>query len=338
MAKPAADLLTRPGRRLRICLALTVLLVAVAWLGLSLGSTGGGLREVWQVLSGQVPADSVMATILWQIRLPRVVLAAVVGATLALGGLVFQVLLRNPLAEPYMLGVSGGSAIGAISAMLIGFAPFPGVAFSAFGGSMLTLLLLLLLAAGRTTVNRDSLLLGGVMINAFCGALIMFLISLSRDSEVRHILFWLMGDLSLFRNDQLPLLLGVAPSFVLILVLARPLNLLLLGREEAAAMGVSVTLVTNLLLVATTFMVSLVVCYSGLIGFVGLVIPHILRLLLGIDHRLLAPATLLGGATYLILCDLLARTFHISGELPVGIITALIGAPLFIFLLWRSRR
>lgn len=335
---PCADGLGLAGRRLRICLGLIVLLAAVAGLGLSLGSTEGGPGAVWQLLSGGLPADSVLATIILQIRLPRVVLAAVVGATLALGGLVFQVLLRNPLAEPYMLGVSGGSAIGAIAAMLAGLAPFPGVALSAFGGSMLTLALLLVLAAGRTRVNRDSLLLGGVMINAFCGALIMFLISLSRDSEMRHILFWLMGDLSLFRNEQLPLLLAVVPSMVLILVLARPLNLLLLGREEAAAMGVSVTLVTTLLLVATTFMVSLVVCYSGLIGFVGLVIPHILRLLLGVDHRLLAPATLLGGAIYLILCDLLARTLQQSGELPVGIITALIGAPLFIFLLWRSRR
>ena len=337
MATPVADFIPLPGRLFRICLMLAMLLAASVWLGLSLGSTGG-IQEVWQVVSRQVAADSVAATIIWQIRLPRVVLAAVVGATLALGGLVFQALLRNPLAEPYMLGVSGGSAIGAISAMLLGLSAFPGVAFSAFGGSMLTLLLLLLLAAGRTTVNRDSLLLGGVMINAFCGALIMFLISLSHGNEVRHILFWLMGDLSLFGNDQLPLLLGVVPSFVVILVLARTLNLLLLGREEAAAMGVNVNLVTNLLLVATTFMVSVVVCYSGLIGFVGLVIPHILRLLLGVDHRLLAPAAILCGAAYLILCDLLARTLHLSGELPVGIVTALIGAPLFIFLLWRSRR
>lgn len=337
MATPVADFIPLPGRLFRICLMLAMLLATSAWLGLSLGSTGG-IQEVWQIVSRQITADSVAATIIWQIRLPRVVLAAVVGATLALGGLVFQALLRNPLAEPYMLGVSGGSAIGAISAMLLGFSAFPGVAFSAFGGSMLALLLLLLLAAGRITVNRDSLLLGGVMINAFCGAVIMFLISLSLGNEVRHILFWLMGDLSLFGNDQLPLLWGVVPSFVIILVLARTLNLLLLGREEAAAMGVNVKMVSTLLLVATTFMVSVVVCYSGLIGFVGLVIPHILRLLLGVDHRLLAPAAILCGAAYLILCDLLARTIHLSGELPVGIVTALIGAPLFIFLLWRSRR
>ena len=326
-----------PRRLFLVCLGLGALLTASFWLGLSQGSSGG-FRETWSVLSGAASPDSVAATIIWQIRLPRVVLAAVVGATLALGGLVFQALLRNPLAEPYILGISGGSAIGAIVAMLLGMSPFPGVTFSAFGGSMLTLLLLLGLAAGRMTGNRDHLLLGGVMLNAFCGAVIMFLISLGMSSEVRHILFWLMGDLSMFTSGQMVLLLAVVPSFILIFILARPMNLLLLGRESAASLGVNVRLVTNLLLIATSFMVSVVVCHAGLIGFVGLVIPHILRLLLGVEHRLLVPASLLGGASYLILCDLLARTLPLSGELPVGIVTALIGAPLFILLLWRAGR
>jgi iron complex transport system permease protein len=142
----------------------------------------------------------------------------------------------------------------------------------------------------------------------------------------------------MFTAGQLPLLLAVVPSFILIFILARPLNLLLLGRESAASLGVNVRLVSNLLLVATTFMISVVVSHAGLIGFVGLVIPHILRLLLGVEHRLLVPASILAGAAYLILCDLLARTLPLSGELPVGIITALIGAPLFILLLWRGRR
>jgi len=337
MTENQIELRSLPRRLLLVCLVLTGGLAASFWLGLSLGS-GGGFKETWSVLAGTAAPDSVASAIIWQIRLPRVVLAAVVGATLALGGLVFQALLRNPLAEPYILGISGGSAIGAIVAMLIGMSPFPGVTFSAFGGSMLILLLLLGLAAGRLSSNRDYLLLGGVMLNAFCGAVIMFLISLGMSSDVRHILFWLMGDLSMFTTGQLPLLLAVLPSFILIFVLARPMNLLLLGRESAAALGVNVRLVTNLLLVATTFMVSVVVSHAGLIGFVGLVIPHILRLLLGVDHRLLVPASLLGGASYLILCDLLARTLPLSGDLPVGIVTALIGAPLFILLLWRSRQ
>jgi iron complex transport system permease protein len=321
-----------------IVVALGALLLVTFWLGISLGSSEISFAEMIRVFRGQADPDSVTATIIWQIRLPRVVLAAVVGATLALGGVVFQALLRNPLAEPYILGVSGGSAIGAIIAMLLGFSPFPGVALASFGGSMLVLALVLMLAAGKSVMRRDSLLLGGVMMNALCGAIIMFLISLSRNTQIQNILFWLMGDLSMFSREQLPLLLTVLPSFILIFVMARPMNLLLTGQENAAVMGVNVKLVTYLLLLATTFMVSIAVCHSGLIGFVGLVIPHVLRLAIGADHRLLIPASILGGSSFLIICDLLARSIPAGGELPVGIVTALVGAPLFIFLLWRTNR
>jgi len=190
---------------------------------------------------------------------------------------------------------------------------------------------------GNTMLSRDSLLLGGVMMNAFCAAVIMFLISMTRSFQVQHILYWLMGDLATMQKGQLPILLLVLPCFVIIFILARPMNLLLLGRETAAAMGINVKSIVMLLLVITSLMVSIIVSLSGLIGFVGLVIPHIFRLLLGPDHRLLVPSCLLGGASYLIVCDLLARVLPSSGELPVGIITALIGAPLFIVLLLRSR-
>ncbi len=321
-----------------IVVVLGALLLVAFWLGISLGSTEISFAEMIRVFRGQVDPDSVTAAIIWQIRFPRVVLAAVVGATLALGGVVFQALLRNPLAEPYILGVSGGSAIGAIIAMLLGFSPFPGVALASFGGSMLVLALVLMLAAGKSVMRRDSLLLGGVMMNALCGAIIMFLISLTRNTQIQNILFWLMGDLSMFSRAQLPLLLTVLPSFILIFVMARPMNLLLTGQENAAVMGVNVKLVTYLLLLATTFMVSIAVCHSGLIGFVGLVIPHVLRLAIGADHRLLIPASILGGSSFLIICDLLARSIPAGGELPVGIVTALVGAPLFIFLLWRTNR
>lgn len=321
-----------------VVVVLGALLLVAFWLGISLGSTEISFAEMIRVFRGQADPDSVTAAIIWQIRFPRVVLAAVVGATLALGGVVFQALLRNPLAEPYILGVSGGSAIGAIIAMLLGFSPFPGVALASFGGSMLVLALVLMLAAGKSVMRRDSLLLGGVMMNALCGAIIMFLISLTRNTQIQNILFWLMGDLSMFSREQLPLLLTVLPSFIIIFVMARPMNLLLTGQENAAVMGVNVKLVTYLLLVATTFMVSIAVCHSGLIGFVGLVIPHVLRLAIGADHRLLIPASILAGSSFLIICDLLARSIPAGGELPVGIVTALVGAPLFIFLLWRSSR
>ncbi len=325
-------------RLILLMVSLSAILLGSGLFGISLGPSGFHPQDALHALWSKADADSVLATIIWQIRLPRVLLAAAVGATLSLGGLVFQALLRNALAEPYILGISGGSAVGAILGMLAGFAQFPGVAVSAFAGSMLILLLVLAVVSGRTGIDRDSLLLGGVMMNAFCGAVIMFLISITQTSAVHQILFWLMGDFTMFTNDRLPILLGVVPCFLIILFMARPMNLLLAGRESAAAMGINVQVVTVVLLMTTTFMVSIVVCQSGLVGFVGLVIPHIFRMIFGPDHRLLVPACILGGGSYLILCDLLARTLPANGEMPVGIITALIGAPLFIFLLWRSRR
>jgi iron complex transport system permease protein len=321
-------------------LLLGIILLLTGIIAISAGSSGTHFGETLSILFGNIEPDSATATIIWQIRLPRVILAAFVGGTLALGGLVFQALLRNPLAEPYILGISGGSAIGAILAMLIGLSYFPGVAIFSFAGSLLVLAFVTTLAGttlGNTMLSRDSLLLGGVMMNAFCAAIIMFLISMTRSFQVQHILYWLMGDLASLQKDQLSILFLVVPCFIVIFILARPMNLLLLGRETAAAMGINVKNTVLLLLVVTSLMVSIIVSLSGLVGFVGLVIPHIFRMVLGPDHRLLVPSCLLGGASYLIFCDLLARVLPSSGELPVGIITAMIGAPLFIILLVRNR-
>ena len=321
-----------------IVLLLSLILGLSFFLGLAVGSSGYTFSEVLNFFLNTDAVDDMLQTIIWKIRYPRVILAATVGASLALGGLVFQALLRNSLAEPYILGVSGGSAIGAIIAMLLGFSSFIGVPILAFLGSMGTLSLVLVLASGHSILRKDSLLLGGVMVNAFCGAVIMFLISITQTVQVRQILFWLMGDLSMFTSETLPILLVILPCFLIIFALARPMNLLLMGKESAAYLGINVTAVMYILLITTSFMVSIVVCQSGLIGFVGLVIPHIFRLLLGSDHRFLIPSCILGGASYLIICDLLARTLPSEGEMPVGIITALVGAPIFIFLLWRANR
>lgn len=321
-----------------IGLAGGALLLAIS-AGLTTGSSGFGGANLWSLLflgEGE-KIDPLIAAIIWEIRFPRVILAAATGATLALGGLVFQALLRNPLAEPYILGISGGAAVGAISGIIIGLSSFPGVALLAFAGSMATLVLVLGLGGGSNAPGKDSLLLGGVMMNAFCGALIMLLLSQTDDSLLRQVLFWLMGDLSRIERGQLPLLLLLVPAMALITLLARPMNLLLLGRDAAATMGVRVRAVSLTLLILISFMVALVVSQAGTIGFVGLVVPHIFRLLVGHDHRLLIPACLLGGAAYLIFCDLIARTLPGGGEIPVGVVTALIGAPLFIFLLWKSR-
>jgi iron complex transport system permease protein len=319
-------------------LSLIVLLVAII-IGLAMGSTESSINEIIQSLLGKSTQGSMLTAIIWQIRFPRVLLAALVGATLSLGGLVFQALLRNPLAEPYILGISGGSAIGAIIGILLGLSRFPGVSLTAFVGSMATLLLVLIMSTGRTILKKDSLLLSGVMINAFCSAIIMFLISMTHDTKLHNIMFWLMGDLSMADIKQVGILAAMLlPGFILLFWLSHSMNLLLMGKEMAQSMGINIKAVTITLLVATSFMVSATVSHCGPLGFVGLVIPHLLRLILGPDHRILVPACILGGSAYMVVCDMLARILPEHGEMPAGVITALIGAPLFIYLLKRTKR
>ncbi len=319
--------------------ALTAVLLLAGLAGLAAGSSGMKFVELWQAIVDPESADAMLKAIIWKIRLPRVFMAIIAGATLSLGGLVFQALLRNPLAEPYILGVSGGSAIGAIIGILMGFARFPGITLMAFAGSTGTLVLVLAISGGRSLVDRDSLLLSGVMINAFCSAVIMFLVSITQDARLHSIMFWLMGDLSLAGIREAGVLAGmVLPCLVLTFLLSNRMNLLLLGRETAQTMGVNIRLVVIALLVSTSFMVSVTVSYCGLFGFVGLVIPHLLRLVVGPDHRVLVPASILGGGAFMVVCDILARTLPDQGEMPVGVITALVGAPLFIYLLKRSQR
>jgi len=336
MTKEPAHILRRV---ITITVVMVFLLVLVVLIGLSVGSTDGGLSVLWHRFLGIGSENATLHTIIWKIRFPRVILASLVGATLSLGGLVFQALLRNPLAEPYILGISGGSAIGAIIGILMGFSRFPGVGITAFLGSMGTLLLIMVMSSGQTIVKKESLLLSGVMVNAFCSAIIMFLISITQDTRLHNILFWMMGDLSL-TDTRVIWILGITlfPCFILIFCFSNTMNLLLLGRETAQTMGVNIQATMVVLLVTTSFMVSGTVAHVGLLGFIGLVIPHLLRLLLGPDHRILVPACILGGGIFLVLCDVLARTLPDQGEMPVGVITAIIGAPCFIYLLKRTNR
>lgn len=322
-----------------VLLILVPTLILSGILAVGAGSSGmGGFGDIVAVLTGGKAKSPMLADILWRIRLPRVLLAALVGSSLSLGGLVFQALLRNPLAEPYILGISGGAAVGAIIGIMMGFARFPGVCLCAFAGSMATLILVVAMASGADRLQKDALLLSGVMLNAFCSAGIMFLISLTQDDRLHNILFWLMGDLSLSSLGEAGILAAMTlPCFGVIFGLSHAMNLLLMGREMAWTMGINTTAATLTLLTVTSFMVSATVSYCGLVGFVGLVMPHLLRLILGPDHRILAPACVLGGGAYLIICDLLARTLPEQGEMPTGVITAMIGAPLFILLLRRSR-
>ena len=325
-------------RILVVTLILTIVLAVAILLGLSFGPTGS-VAQTLATIFQEKSANAMHHTIIWQIRLPRVLLAVLVGAALSLGGLVFQALLRNALAEPYILGISGGSAIGAIIGIMLGFARFPGVCLTAFLGSLATLALILVMTTGQTMLKKESLLLSGVMVNAFCSAVILFLISLAHDARLHSILFWLMGDLSAADMGQVAIFACLlVPCFGLIFWLAHTMNLLLMGKDLAQTMGINVPAVTLVLLVTTSFMVSATVSYCGLLGFIGLVTPHLLRLLLGSDHRVLVPACILGGGAFLAVCDLLARTLPQQGEMPPGVITALIGAPLFIYLLKKSRR
>jgi iron complex transport system permease protein len=318
--------------------ALTLLLLAVVTFGVAAGPSALTLGEIAAVLQGD-DAPAAAADIVLRVRLPRVLLAMLVGAALAVAGVLFQALLRNPLADPFVLGVSGGAALGAILVLSVGSAfglGYGAVPPAAFAGSVAATVLLYAIAGVRGRVSATNLLLTGVVFNAFASAAIVFLASLSGLTESANIFLWLIGSLSASRADVAPWIgLFLAAGLACALPLARSLNLLTLGDESARQLGVDVVASRRVLLLATSLMVGAAVSAAGLIGFVGLIIPHLLRLMLGPDHRLLVPAAALGGAAFLVLCDTLARTLLDGRELPVGAITAVLGGPLFLYLLRR---
>lgn len=325
-----------------VTLALLFALLLVALLvGLIVGPSAVTPQDVGNVLFGE-PASSATADIVLRVRLPRIVLAAVVGAALAVSGVLFQALLRNPLADPYVLGVSGGAALGGIAVLSLGSSiglGYAAVPPAAFAGALATTFLLYAIAAVSGRVSSTNLLLTGVVFNAFASAAIVFLASLSGLNDGAGIYIWLIGSLSASRADVVvwvALFLGVGLATAI--PMARSLNLLTLGEEGATQLGVDVERVKRWLLVSTSLMVGAAVSVAGLIGFVGLIIPHLLRLVLGPDHRLLVPAAALGGAIFLVLCDTVARSLLTGRELPVGAITAVAGGPLFLWLLRRHHQ
>jgi iron complex transport system permease protein len=327
------------ARRLGLALgALGLLLLAAGFLAVGAGPSGLSPGEVWAVLAGEQTSGPA-ADIVLRVRLPRVLLAMGVGASLAVAGALFQALLRNPLADPFVLGVSGGAALGGTLVLSLGAGlglGYAAVAPAAFAGAVLATLLLYAVAGTRGRLSATNLLLTGVVFNAFASAAIVFLASLAGLTETTTIFLWLIGSLEGARPEvagwvALFLMLGLLAA----LPLARGLNLLALGDESAQQLGVDVERQKKLVLFATSLMVGAAVSAAGLIGFVGLIIPHLLRLVLGPDHRLLIPAAALGGAAFLVLCDTLARSLLGGGDLPVGAITALAGGPLFLWLLRR---
>ncbi|WP_222615432.1 FecCD family ABC transporter permease [Persicimonas caeni] len=344
MKRPTTPL-TAP--RLLVTVAISaVVAVGCGLVALAYGSSGfGGFEVIRGVLTGSL--DAAQEAIVMQARLPRVVFAAIVGAALATSGAVFQTVLRNPLADPYILGISGGAALGGTIFMTLGSVAVAtvtmGVPAAAFVGALGALALIF--AVERwTPASRASnyvLLLTGVVFNAFASAIIMFLKSVVSAQKAQELLFYLMGSLAVEGTDAATIVACAAVVLACVVGLiwfARDLNALSLGDDDAAALGVPVTQVRRWTVGISSVAVAVAVAFSGLIGFVGLVVPHGIRLVVGPDHRVLLPTCALGGAGFLIVADLVARSAFgvFSSTLPVGVVTAAIGAPLFVFFLWRS--
>ncbi len=314
-------------------LALLLALTSLAF-ALAAGSMPLTLSEVWGGLVGD--GESLAAQVVNELRLPRALTAFAVGGLLALAGALMQALLGNPLADPYVLGISGGAAVGALGALLLG-AGGAALQGGALTGALLTMLLVFGLARGEGAWSSTRLLLTGVVVAAGWGALISFILSIAPEAGLRGMLFWLMGDLA---GSATPTYGLVALGFGLLftLPLARSLNLLVRGELQAATLGVAVRPLKYLLYFAASGLTAVAVTLGGSIGFVGLVVPHAVRLLAGSDHRLLLPTSVLLGGALLVFADTLARTLIAPQQLPVGVLTALVGVPLFLFLLQRGHR
>ena len=275
--------------------------------------------------------------ILFQIRLPRILLGAAVGASLATAGASYQALLRNPLAEPYLLGISNGAAVGTMTALVFFGSNEWSRPVLAFAGALLATLAVYRLARGRTGATPERLVLAGVIVTTFLSSVIVFVTTLMDVTRIRSFTFWLLGDLSSTSQTLLPISILIAiAGTVLLAANARALNLLMLGERDAFDLGVEVGRVRIVVFVIASLLVGSSVAASGSVGYVGLVVPHLVRLSLGSDNRLTIPAAAMGGALFVIIADSVARTIIAPRELPVGAITALIGAPLFIYLLKRN--
>jgi iron complex transport system permease protein len=331
----------RPGR----LYAMGGLLLAVSILAaLSWGSVAIPWRAMpvlfWQWISGAPLSPPAM--VLWEIRLPRILLAGLIGGVLAVVGASLQALLRNALADPYVLGVSSGAALGAVVGGLVGHSLHEAslmLFLWAFAGSLLTLVLLYRISSLHGLLPVQTLLLAGVVINAIFSALVLFAVAMVEPSRLFGLLSWLMGSIGSadYRIVGLLFLYSLI-GLLLLFGKAEQLNLLTLGDESAKSLGVEPERLKRFVFVVTALLTGAVVSLSGMIGFIGMMVPHALRLLIGPDHRLLLPAAAVVGAAFLILADLLARSLLAPTELPVGVITALLGGPFFLYLLWQRRQ
>ena len=301
---------------------------------LSTGSVDIGWNEIWQVIIGK--EHGLNHNLIVDLRLPRATSAFLTGAMLAMAGALMQVLLRNPLADPYILGVSGGAAVAALSAMIAGLGGL-WITGSAFIGALFSTFLVFGLAHRQGSWTSTRLLLTGVIVAAGWGGLISFILSIAPEANLRGMLFWLMGDLS-HTESSLPALVILVACFFICMPFARDLNILARGELQASALGVSVfSLRLNIYFIASILTAS-AVTLAGSIGFIGLIVPHIVRLITGNDNRVLLPASILTGGCFLTIADTLARTVISPQQLPVGVITAMLGVPFFLFLLQKNKQ
>ena len=309
-----------------------ITLLAAPWVGLN--------NPDWSVLT-RPGADDLDAIIFWQIRVPRVLLAMLAGTGLSLGGVVFQAIFRNPLATPFTLGVAGGASLGVTAFLFFGISftilGISGLSLAALSGALASIALVYGIARATGNASPHTMLLGGVAISFFFSSLILLLQYLGDIGNTFRIIHWLMGDLSRASYDTvLQVLPFIFSGSLVITLLHRELNLLTLHDDLATSYGLNVERMRIILFIAVSLMIAGIVTVCGPIGFVGIMAPHICRLLIGTNHRHLIPASLLFGGTFLTICDTIARSLATSAEVPVGIITALLGGPFFLWLLFRQ--
>ncbi len=320
---------------------LTVVLILVAFISVSVGPADLSFGEILKIFLAKLhfidynDINIMHENIILHIRFPRTVLAIITGMALSLAGVILQALLRNPLADPYIIGVSSGAALGATLAIVLGLISL--ISLAGFLGAVLTMFLVYTLARTGYKVPVKTLLLAGVIVSVFLSALITLIASLKGES-MGQIILWLMGNLS-EANITLIIIAGflVLVGLFIAYFFSRDLNIISLGEEGAQHLGVEVEMVKKILFVVTSLITGAVVAITGLIGFVGLIIPHIMRLIVGPDHRVLIIASVLAGGIFLTLADLVGRTIISPAEIPVGVITAIFGGPFFLFLLKRKK-
>jgi iron complex transport system permease protein len=325
--------------RLRHLAFLTLVAGLAVLTDLALGPAGLSPIELWDAF-GNRTGGSAAATILWEIRMPRAVAAALVGSALAVSGGTFQALLRNPLAEPYILGISGGAALGAVTILVLGWGAGAvwSLPLAALVGALAAILIVFRVA--RTASRRLDprvMILAGVVIGAFFNAAIMLILTFAESESLRSVIFWTMGSLAAPGWDGVAVLAAyVLPATAILYAQARPLNLLSIGEDTAAYLGTRVERVKTISFFLASFLAAACVAVAGVVGFVGLVVPHAVRLIWGSDYRFLLPASFLGGAAFLTGADAVARNVAGPAELPIGVVTAFVGVPFFVLLLRRE--